>query len=708
MKNQKFKSNKFIQWILNPRSDLFIFVIVLLLVNLVSSRAFLRFDLTKEKSYSLSPASKEVVRTLDEPLSVKIFFSKNLPAPYDSIEQYISDIMVEYKNAASRNFSYERYNMEKKENQNLAQDFGVYPTQVQVFKDNQATAEKAYMGLVITYADQIETLNPIGSIAGLEYTLTSTISGIVSNTNILAGLKENLKLTLYRSSALADVGIDGFNEIDQYVGSSVSEVNKKFKDKIDFEILDPKDSEVMELYEKYGVQVLTWRDDQSVEHQAALDLVLELGEKSRVIPIQLAQTFFGTWMITGVENLSEDLENYVKQIVAKTSAIAYVSGHGELDLHDTQDQSAVYFASLLKDTYTVENLDLREQEIPSYVQSIIIDGPREQFAADELYKIDQFLMKGGNLILFMDPFDEEMQNAYFGYGAPVYTPVETGLEDQLKKYGIALNTEYVFDESCFTEMDSQYGKLNFYYAPAIQSKQLPKKNVITNNLGYILFAQAGSIDAEEAKANSQLKVTELIRSSEKSWTENQNIYLSPLMMTPPPVFEGPKTMALLVEGKFNSAFDAAPAKVDEENESTVSDVQSNITLSSHLSRSTAEGKIFVASSSVITSQQLLTENSREPIAYFLRNVVDYMNGKEDFCTMRTKGLSLNSLKAQKGPGVTFAKYFNEIGLALLVAISGLLVLLSRRAHRKEIRMKYDPDNSRETNPQEKKNGGNTK
>ena len=80
---------------------------------------------------------------------------------------------------------------------------------------------------------------------------------------------------------------------------------------------------------------------------------------------------------------------------------------------------------------------------------------------------------------------------------------------------------------------------------------------------------------------------------------------------------------------------------------------------------------------------------------FVRNAVDYMNGNEELCTMRTKGLSLNTLDNTTGASAAFWKYFNEFGLALLVAIVGLIVLVVRQHHRNEIRITYDPSDSRE-------------
>jgi len=45
---------------------------------------FARYDLTRSKIYSLSDVSRKVVSTLSEPLTINVFFSRNLPAPYNT------------------------------------------------------------------------------------------------------------------------------------------------------------------------------------------------------------------------------------------------------------------------------------------------------------------------------------------------------------------------------------------------------------------------------------------------------------------------------------------------------------------------------------------------------------------------------------------------------------------------------------------------
>ena len=125
---------KFIDWITSPKSDFILLIILLVLLNLVGANAFFRLDLTSPKSYSLSQSSKELVKNLEEPLSVKVFFSENLPSPYNTVEQYLKDILVEYKGSANKNFSYEFFDMSKAENEELASSYRIRQKQFMDYK----------------------------------------------------------------------------------------------------------------------------------------------------------------------------------------------------------------------------------------------------------------------------------------------------------------------------------------------------------------------------------------------------------------------------------------------------------------------------------------------------------------------------------------------------------------------------------------------
>lgn len=697
------KETGLLSWLRSPRSDIWLFVIVVVLLNLVASRAFLRFDLTASRSYSLSRASKETVRMLDEPLGIKVFFSDNLPYPYSGVKQYVQDILSEYQMAAKGNFTCEFFDMDSPENQNLARGYGLQQVQIREVKveDNEVGYRSAFMGIVLTYADQIEKLDGIISSDGLEYKITTAVSRIVSATNALTGMGGRVKLTLFKSPRLADFGINGFDEIDGAVQSAYEAANKKFRGRVDFETVNPASADVPQLVQKYGIQAISWKENDGSVQYGALGLVVELGDTCRTVPLEMVNLLF-SYAVQGLDDLDDAVAGCIQGLVSRTSVIAYVTNHGELGLYDSQSGAAA-FASLVEDKYSFKEIDLSREPVPAGVQCVVINGPKSEFSDEELYRLDQFLLRGGNVMLFLDPFnavEPEGQMAY--YQQPEYVPNHTGLERLLESYGMSASNTYVLDERCYSTLNQQYGRLNFYYAPQLQKEQLDAKHPISQNLGYVIFLQSGALDASAARQNADAKVTVLAKSSPASWTVDSNFTLSPLALSAPSDKSAEKSydLCVLVEGKFDSAFDGAPQGNSASEGSSAGTegaaVQGAVTASSHIARSTQPGKIFVAATSYITGPQILQEGSTEPVALLLANAVDYMNGRGELCAMRTKGQGLDALRVTRGPLVNAVKYFNIVGLALIVAVCGLLVLLSRRRHRNEIRMLYNPHDGRES------------
>ena len=698
---------KFINYLKSPKSDFFLFVLLLILANLVVSRSYFRIDLTSPKSYSLSKGSEQVVKTLEEPLSVKVFFSDNLNAPYSSVYQYIKDILVEYKSAANDNFSYEFVDLKKPENEKLARTYGLNQIQIQELKNNEVGMKRVWMGIVLLYADRIETLDALTSTDGLEYRITTTISNMVSTTSALSGLSGDVKLTLYASKKLADFKIIGFNEMEEEIRKAFNEVNKKNKNRITFASIDPNPAEIPALVEKYGIQSLNWNDPNLGQGTGAVGLVLEYGEKASLFPVKMTHDFFGRNMITGLDDLTAQIEESLKSIVSKSQEIGYITGHGELELNEQSQYgqpSQSVFANLLSDRYTLKEIKLSEEEIPQKYASVIINGPKSSFTDEELYKIDQYVLKGGNLLVFLDPFEEQQANPY---SQPTYTPINTGLEKNLEKFGVSVGKKYVYDLNCFSQSDRQYGKMQFYIAPMMQKNTLDQKSPITKNLGYVIFFQNAPIDISAAKDNSNAKVTVLAKSSKESWTVDSNISPDPRFISVPSDKStmASENLAVLVEGKFSSAFAGKPAekpKNDKEDEKKSDSAANAISSNEHLSKSVQNSKIIVIGSSILggariplfSDAQLLDAEGKQPVSMFVRNAVDYLNGEEDLCTMRTKGLSLNTLTVKSAAASTFAKYFNEIGLVVIVAVCGLLVLLKIKAKKRAIRERYNPNDSR--------------
>ena len=681
------KQSKFISWIKSSASDVWLFVIAIVLLNLVSVNLFFRLDLTQPKSYSLSSASKEVVRNLEEPMSIKVFFSKNLPAPYSNVEQYLKDLLSEYKTSAGKNFSYEFFDMDKAENQRIAAGYGMQMLQVREIKNNEVGLKNAFMGIAVVYADQIEKMDGITSSDGLEYNITTLMGKIISSANLLSGLSQNVSLTLYKSEALSKFNIGNFDRIDSAMDKAYSAANKKFRGRLEYKKVDPDTKMTEEAGEKFGLQSVTWKNEDGSLSKGTIGVVLEYGEKFRIVPLNLQNAIF-SYVVNGLDSLEENIVSSVEGLVSKTSLIAYITGHRERNINDENDSGN--FRGLLEDSYTLEEVNLLESDIPVAAETVIINGPKEAFEEKELYKIDQFIMRGGNVMFFVDSYDE-----IAGYQQqPVYNPVRTGLEKLLSKYGVEIGSEYVFDENCYVQMYPQYGKLNFFYAPRIEKTSLNQKNPVSKNLSDVMFLESFELDPSVADANEKLKVSVLAKTSARSWTVpvTENFMLTPIGFAVPSDESkfAERKLCLLVEGNFDSAFQSAVVDEGEQNQEN----ENALSTDSHILNGKQKSRIFVSGTSYITCAQLISGNMNEPVAVFMRNAVDYMCGKEDLCLMRTKNLSTNSLKEVNGNVSLAAKYFNQIGLSILVVVAGLFVYLSRKSRREKIRKMYNPNDPR--------------
>jgi len=132
-----------------------IYFIVIVLINVAGVSLFYRVDLTSNKLYSLSTASQKVVKTLSEPLTVKIFFTKNLPAPHNNTERYLHDLMEEYASYSNKFFNYRFYDVSSKDaglteaadkNRKIAQDYGISPVQIRIIENDELQFKQAYIG----------------------------------------------------------------------------------------------------------------------------------------------------------------------------------------------------------------------------------------------------------------------------------------------------------------------------------------------------------------------------------------------------------------------------------------------------------------------------------------------------------------------------------------------------------------------------------
>lgn len=80
----------------NLKNVLFI-ILILLVLNGIGSQFFHRFDLTKDKRYTLSLTSLNIVQQVKEPLSIRIYMQGDLPAEFKRLQQETKQLLEEFQ-----------------------------------------------------------------------------------------------------------------------------------------------------------------------------------------------------------------------------------------------------------------------------------------------------------------------------------------------------------------------------------------------------------------------------------------------------------------------------------------------------------------------------------------------------------------------------------------------------------------------------------
>ncbi len=148
---------------------------ILVLVNFLSTRRFLRVDLTEDKRYTVSKATKNVIRNLDDIVTITTYFSSE-PARVAQIHRDIRDVLDEYKAFSKRlQIDYvDPVDLDDGEKQELRFK-GIQEVQINVPGKDKLEIANVFMAISVGYSGKEEVLPIVQSTANLEYELTSTI-----------------------------------------------------------------------------------------------------------------------------------------------------------------------------------------------------------------------------------------------------------------------------------------------------------------------------------------------------------------------------------------------------------------------------------------------------------------------------------------------------------------------------------------------------
>ena len=214
-------------------------------------------------------------------------------------------------------------------------------------------------------------------------------------------------------------------------------------------------------------------------------------------------------------------------------------------------------ASELKREFDVKQIDMTATEIPKDLKVLLVIHPRDITPQTE-YALDQFVLRGGKLIAFVDPY------AYFDQLPSMPGMPRQGTSSSLpalfKAWGIEMNMNKVISDLVYASGSGQR------YTPTVlslNSDAFNQHDVVTSQLQTLLYVFGGAFKVNPVAG---ITVTDLVSSSPNSMLVGDSAATASGDAATKDFRPSGKSwpLALRLTGKFKTAFpDGPPAAKDK-------------------------------------------------------------------------------------------------------------------------------------------------
>ena len=163
--------------------------VILILVNVIAAGNFFRLDLTEGKEFTISKATKDMVRDLDDLVTITVYMSAELPTQLSTLRRQISDILDEYRNFGRGNIQVEFVDpISDPELEQRMRGLGIPMITAQTLEKDQFQSVNIYLGMLVSHLDRQEVIPVVQDTYTLEYDLTSAILKIASERTYKVGV----------------------------------------------------------------------------------------------------------------------------------------------------------------------------------------------------------------------------------------------------------------------------------------------------------------------------------------------------------------------------------------------------------------------------------------------------------------------------------------------------------------------------------------
>lgn len=259
-----------------------------------------------------------------------------------------------------------------------------------------------------------------------------------------------------------------------------------------------------------------------------------------------------------IEGIEFELASAIRKLATPNrKRIGVVDGHGELSNLEAAD-----FITSLQKYYDVYRVDISKVPSLQTLSALVVAQPTKPFTEAEKFKLDQYIMQGGNAIFLLDAMNVALDS--IGPQGYVAFPYNLNLDDLLFKYGVRVNANLVQDINSgqIPIITGMYGNkpqtqlLNWRYFPLINSFN---QHPLTRNLDAVYGKFMSTMDSVRVKG---IRKTPLMFTSRYTKVVAAPVTISlneaRVNIKPELYNKGPQPVGYLLEGNFSSLFTNRP------------------------------------------------------------------------------------------------------------------------------------------------------
>ncbi|RJX25092.1 MAG: ABC transporter permease [Desulfurivibrio sp.] len=701
--------------------------VLLIAANLLAANLWLarvdtaRLDLTADREYSLSRATRDIIVNLPEPLIMRGYFSARTHPLLSPLVPRIKDLMSEYAIASRGNVqvSFVDPRLDEQLETEANQQYGIKPVPFQVSGRYEASVVNSYFHILIKYGDQFVTLGfndlievkprPDGeldvSLRNLEYDLSRSVKKVVYGFQSLAAVFTQNPAGCQIISVITPASLpEPFKTMPDTIKKVVSDLQQESGGKLLFAEKDPdrlSAAEQRQLNEQYGIEPI--RISLFAEDTFYLHLLLQTEDG-------LERLYLTPDM--GEAELRQEIEGAIKRHGAgftKTIGIWTPANEEQSPLammgHGAPRDNYQILQQLLRENYNLQKVDLSQGRAAGGIDVLLLLAPRGLTEVERL-AVDQYLMQGGAVVALAGGYLLDMsQEAQ----ALQVNQVTDGLADLFKHYGITVGDSLVMDKQNepfpipvnrtiggLTIQEIQ--RIDYPFFVDVRPENMAADHAVTASLPAVTMNWVSPLALDDQRLQGK-QVAVLLKSSSESWLAPSSVIEPDFDSFPGNGFAPGEdfrqhNLAVAVTGDFTSFFQNKPdprlaVKADQEQQEQsgpapgqegkddgVEEKQGKlpplpiITHAPPSARLAVIGSAEFVSDTVISMSQGLGMDRFLNSLGFIQNVIDWSVADEDLLTIRARGSRARLLKPLTRQEQTFWEWLNYgIALAALAAVS---------------------------------------